>query len=150
MSHTFTQLTVHIVFSTKGRARLIPTARAARIHAYLASLINGRFGFAREVGGTHDHVHILFDIKQVESVADCMESVKSVSSGWIHDTLPDLRDFAWQEGYGAFSVSASSIPRVRAYIQGQEAHHATRSFEDEFRALLKRHGIQYDERYLWK
>ncbi|MBM4037935.1 MAG: IS200/IS605 family transposase [Planctomycetes bacterium] len=150
MSHTFTQLTVHAVFSTKERRRLIPADHAKRIHGYMATLINNRFGFAREIGGTPDHVHILFDIKQVECVADCMEAVKSVSSGWVHDTFPDLRDFAWQEGYGAFSVSASSIPRVRAYIRGQEAHHKTRSFEDEFKALLKRHGIQYDERYLWK
>jgi len=150
MSHTFTQLTVHAVFSTKERRRLIPADQAKRIHGYMATLINNRFGFTREIGGASDHIHILFDIKQVECVADCMEAVKSVSSGWIHDTLSGLRDFAWQEGYGAFSVSASSIPRVRAYIQGQEAHHKTRSFEDEFKALLKRHGIQYDERYLWK
>jgi len=150
VSHTFTQLTVHAVFSTKERRRLIPADQGTRTHGYIATLINNRFGFIREIGGTPDHVHILFDIKQVECVTDCMESVKSVSSGWIHDTFPDLREFAWQEGYGAFSVSASSIPRVRAYIQGQEAHHKTRSFEDEFKALLKRHGIQFDERYLWK
>ena len=150
MSHTFTQLTIHAVFSTKERRRLIPADHAQRIHGYIATRINSRFGFTRDVGGTADQVHVLFDIKQVESVADCMEAVKSVSSGWIHDTFPDLRDFAWQEGYGAFSVSASSIPRVRAYIRGQEAHHATLSFEDEFRALLKRHGTQCDERYLWK
>lgn len=150
MSHTFTQLTVHAVFSTKERRKLIPAAHAKRIHAYMASLINDRFGFTREIGGSADHVHILFDIKQVESVADCMEAVKSVSSGWVHDTFAGLRDFAWQEGYGAFSVSASSIPRVRAYLRGQEEHHKARPFEDEFKALLKRHGIQYDERYLWK
>jgi len=150
VSHTFTQLTVHAVFSTKNRRDLIPDALAKRIHGYMATTLNERFGFTREIGGTPNHVHILFDIRQVECVADCMEVVKSVSSGWIHDTFPELRDFAWQEGYGAFSVSASSIRRVKDYILGQAQHHQDRSFEDEFKALLKRHGIEYDERYLWK
>jgi len=150
MSHTFTQLTVHAVFSTKGRRNLLPDAHRGRILRYMATIINNRFGFTREIAATANHVHILFDIKQAECVADCMEVVKSVSSGWVHKTFPALRDFAWQEGYGAFSVSASAIPRVAAYLRGQEAHHRKRSFEDEFLALLRKHGVQFDERFLWK
>ena len=150
MSHTFTKLTVHAVFSTQNRLRLIRDDRSERIHAYLASLINDGFGFAREVGGTDDHVHILFDFKQTVTIADCMRDVKSVSSGWVHETFPDLWDFAWQEGYGAFTVSASAIPRVKEYIRNQAQHHRKRSFKEEFVALLDKHGVEYDPRYLWK
>jgi REP element-mobilizing transposase RayT len=148
MSHTFTQLTTHAVFSTKERRSLLADGRRERVHGYLASLINGQFGFTREIGGARDHVHVLFDLAPTVSVAECMRNIKSVSSRWVHDTFRDLRDFAWQEGYGAFSVSASSIERVRQYIGNQEQHHGRRSFEEEFKALLEKHGIAYDPQYL--
>ncbi|HPD15547.1 MAG TPA: IS200/IS605 family transposase [Planctomycetota bacterium] len=149
MSHTFTQLTCHAVFATKGRREMIKDRLRSRLYHYLVSTINNQLGFAREVGGTANHLHVLFDVHQSVAVADAIRVIKSVSSGWIHETFPDLRDFAWQEGYGAFSVSASLAFRVRAYIQGQEEHHRRRSFEDEFVALLKKHGIAYDPAHLW-
>jgi len=150
MSHTFVRLTVHAVFSTKERLPLLKAPDRERIWAYMADVINEEHGFAREVGGTDDHVHILFDIAQTNAVADCMRDVKAKSSGWIHRELPDIWGFAWQEGYGAFSVSASLVPRVRRYIQTQERHHRRRSFKDEFLALLDKHGVEYDRRYLWR
>jgi len=149
MSHTFTQLTYHAVFSTKGRHEFISEDLGARLYPYIGSTINNELGFTRQIGGTANHLHILFDLRQTAAVADCMRVIKSVSSGWIHDTFAKLSEFGWQEGYAAFSVSASAIPRVKAYIQNQEEHHRTRSFEDEFIALLDRHGIEYDPRYLW-
>ena len=150
MSHTFVRLTVHAVFSTKDRRPLLKEPHRERIWAYMASIINNEFGFAREVGGTADHVHILFDIHQSGAVADCMREVKSKSSGWIHEEFPDIPGFAWQEGYGAFSVSASLVGKVKGYIRGQEAHHRRRSFKDEFIALLDKHGVEYDPRYVWR
>ena len=149
MSHTFTQLTDHVVFSTKERVELISPGLRARLYPYILTTINNQRGFARQIGGTADHVHILFDLHQSVALADCVRDIKSASSGWIHDTFPELRDFAWQEGYGAFSVSASAIPRVKSYIENQERHHRVRSFQDEFIALLDRHGIEYDPRHVW-
>jgi REP element-mobilizing transposase RayT len=120
-----------------------------RLYPYIVSTVNNQLGFTREIGGTANHLHILFDVHQTIAVADAIRVIKSVSSGWIHDTFPYLRDFAWQEGYGAFSVSASVMARVRAYIQGQEKHHGRSSFEEEFVALLEKHGIAYDPMHLW-
>ncbi len=149
MSHTFTQLTCHAVFATKGRREMIKDRLRPRLYPYIIAAINNQLGHAREIGGTANHLHILLDLHQSVAVADAIRVIKSVSSGWVHDAFPDLRDFAWQEGYGAFSVSASVAARVKAYIQGQEEHHRRRSFEEEFVALLKKHGIAYDPAHLW-
>ncbi len=150
MSHTFTQLTVHAVFGTKERRAVIPEAIQPRLHPYMAAALNDGFGMSREVGGTADHVHVLFDLDKNVSVADSMRHVKSVSSGWVHNTFPELREFGWQPGYGAFSVSASAISEVSQYIRDQPEHHKKGSFEQEFRALLAKYGISYDERFLWR
>jgi putative transposase len=150
MSHTYTQLTYHVVFSTDGRRALISERVRAKLHAYLGAAINDSFGRVRRVGGTADHVHMLLDLHQSHAIADCLRVVKSNSSAWVHETFPRLRDFAWQEGYGAFSVSASAISRVATYIETQEEHHRRVSFREEFIALLERHGIEYDEKYLWR
>jgi len=149
MSHTFTQLTCHAVFATKGRREMIKDTLRPRLYPYIVSTISHQLGFARAVGGTANHLHILFDVHQSVAVADAIRVIKSVSSGWIHHTFPHLLDFAWQEGYGAFSVSASSVPRVAEYVRGQEKHHQRRSFEEEFVALLRKHGIAYDPAHLW-
>ena len=113
-------------------------------------------GIAREnkmkalaVGGTADHVHILLALPSTISIAKAMQLIKGGSSKWISDTFPMLRNFTWQEGYGAFSISISGIDDTIAYIQNQEEHHRGRTFEEEFLSFLKRHGIAYDERYIW-
>jgi REP element-mobilizing transposase RayT len=148
MPHTYSQINVHLVFSTKERRRLIMDLLRGRLYPYLTALVNNDFGFARAIGGTRDHVHILADVRTGVCVSDLVRSVKSISSGWIRRNVPRQGGFAWQEGYGAFSVSASSIPAVREYVESQEVRHRARSFEDEFKALLHKHGVRFEERYL--
>jgi REP element-mobilizing transposase RayT len=149
MSHTFTQLTVHSVFSTKGRRDQIPESRRPRIDGFMAAMINREFGFAREVGGTANHTHVLFDLSPSVALADCMRELKCVSSGWVHNTFPEMGEFNWQPGYGAFSVSGSAIPEVKEYVRNQARRHRGGSFEEEFQLLLEKHGIAYDARHLW-
>lgn len=99
------------------------------------------------VGGTSDHVHLLFELKATHTLADFMRELKKASSIWVHEEIP-LRTFAWQEGYAAFTVSASGLEEVRRYIENQEEHHRERSFQDELKIMLQRSGVKFDERYL--
>ena len=105
---------------------------------------------AIEIGGVEDHIHILLSLPSTMAVAKALQWIKGGSSKWIHETFPEQRLFAWQEEYGAFSVSVSQLDKTIAYIKGQEAHHRKMTFQEEFLALLKKHRIEYDERYLWK
>jgi REP element-mobilizing transposase RayT len=146
MPSTHTSLHFHIVFSTKDRKPTITDP--ARVHAFLGGVIRTLDAIPLEVGGIDDHVHLLAGLKPVHSVADVVRIVKTESSRWVHDELNERR-FAWQEGYGAFTVSRSNIGAVRNYIAGQHEHHRTRSFQDEYRELLEKHEIAFDERYLW-
>ena len=148
MPSTHTSLHYHLIFSTKGRVASIEPSARARIHAYLGGVIRGIGAVALEVGGTADHVHLLVGLKPTHTLADVLRVLKGDSSKWIHEEL-GLKDFAWQEGYGAFTVSKSDLDAVRGYVQDQEQHHQKRSFQEEYRALLERHGIELDERYLW-
>ncbi|MBP7864569.1 MAG: IS200/IS605 family transposase [Acidobacteria bacterium] len=149
MAHTFTQITLHFVFSSKGRACFLKKPLRDRLFPYMVRIVNEEFGQVREIGGTEDHVHLLTEISKDVSAANLMRDLKSRSSGWVHREF-DLPGFGWQEGYGAFSVSMSAIDRVREYIRGQEAHHRRMSFQEEFLRMLQRHGIEYDEKYIWK
>jgi len=150
MGHTFSNLLVHVIFSTKNRKPTIVDAIRERLYAYMAGVARKEFGWARRIGGTSDHVHGLLELRTDVSIAHAMNRWKSLSSGWVHKTFPELRDFAWQSGYGVFSVSSSKAPDVIAYIDGQREHHRHRSFEEEFLEFLKRHGIQYDPGHVWK
>jgi len=149
MPQSYCSLLYHIVFSTKDRQGSLVLDVQDRVHAYLGGAIRDEGGVAIVVNGTDDHVHILAQLRQDKSVADVLRSIKANSSGWIHRTFNRMQQFGWQNGYGAFTVSRSHIDRVRGYIQRQEAHHKTRSFQEEFVALLKAHGIEYDPTYLW-
>ncbi|MGH9554851.1 MAG: IS200/IS605 family transposase [Terriglobales bacterium] len=100
------------------------------------------------IGGTDDHIHILLSLPATITLAKAMQTLKGVSSKWIHDTFSEKKSFAWQEGYGAFSVSISQIPKTAAYINNQQQHHKKQSFEEEFVLFLKRHGIEYDPRFV--
>jgi hypothetical protein len=102
------------------------------------------------IGGIPDHVHILARVHQQTALSDLMRVLKSRSSGWVHDTFPDRQSFAWQSGYGAFTVSYSQLDKVEAYIQNQEEHHRVKSFQDEFREFLRAHGLEPDEEHMWE
>jgi putative transposase len=146
MPSTHLSLHYHIVFSTKERRALIRDP--ARVHAYLGGVVRSLDGVPLEIGGVKDHVHLLVGLNATHRVADVLRSIKGESSRWIHEELGE-RMFGWQEGYSAFTVSRSLLPTVRRYVQRQERHHRTRSFADEYRELLEKHEIEFDERYLW-
>lgn len=133
MPSTHTSLHYHLVFATKGRTPSIEPTLHARIHSYLGGVIRGIEGIALDIGGTADHVHLLVGLKPTHTLADVLRILKGDSSKWIHEEL-GLKDFAWQEGYGAFTVSKSDVDDVRRYVQNQEEHHRKRSFQEEYRA----------------
>ncbi len=148
MPSTYTSLHYHLIFSTKNRHRLIADLWRERLHAYLGGSTRRSGGVAEAVGGTADHVHLLIGLSATHRLADVLREIKSASSEWVHQKL-GVADFSWQEGYGAFTVSASMIPTVKRYIAQQEEHHRRRTFQEEYLAFLKQSGIDYDERYLW-
>jgi REP element-mobilizing transposase RayT len=145
---SYTNLLYHIVYGTKNRLPLITTELRPRLHDYLGGIVNGLHGTPLEINGTADHVHVLARIQPVISISEFLSKFKSISSGWARRQTQ--KRFNWQVKYGAFSVSASQVERVQNYIRNQEAHHAQISFEEEFRALLKSHGIEFEEKYLWE
>ena len=119
------------------------------LYAYLGGLTRAQKGRSYGINGTADHVHLLVSLPPTVAISDALRFLKSNSSGWVHDKWPKRRTFAWQLGYGAFSVSKSNVPEVLKYIANQEAHHRKLSFKEEFIEFLKKHEIEYDERYLW-
>ncbi len=149
MAHTFTSLLVHVIFSTRDRAPLIADVIRADLHAYLGGILRELRATPVVIGGTADHVHVLMQTPADLAVADCLRVVKANSSRWVKEKWPERRAFGWQGGYGAFSVSESSRAKVICYIQGQAGHHLKMSFQDEFLGLLRRHGVEFDERYVW-
>src|SRR6266481_8635722 len=141
MSHTYTQNIIHVVSSTKGRAKLIPKEFQPRMWAYAAGICKNHEILVHAVGGIDDHVHLLIQIPPSLSLANAVNAIKSNSSRWACE---QGHKFAWQQGYAAFSVSASLVPTVVRYIQNQESHHKKMTFDAEFLALLKKHGVEYD------
>ena len=148
MASTFTAIHVHMVFSTKNRERWIAPAIEGRLWAYLGGIASENGLKPIEIGGVEDHIHALLGIAPTLAVSRVAQLLKGGSSQWIHATFPDLRGFAWQDGYGAFSVSQSALAEVTAYVRSQREHHRTRTFDEEYRLFLKKHGIHFDEKYL--
>lgn len=147
MPQSLSQVLIHAVFSTKNREAMIPPAIRPRLHAYLATVLDEHGCHSLQVGGTDDHVHALFALSRTLTIADAIKQMKTGSSQWMKTQLGTT--FWWQAGYGAFSVAASQKVQVIKYIQGQEAHHRLVTFQDEFRRLLKRYEVAWDERYVW-
>jgi REP element-mobilizing transposase RayT len=143
MPHTYANIFVHCVFSTKERRPLIPVARTTELHAYLGGIARGEGLSLIAAGGTANHLHLLFVLPATCSLAHAVQKLKGSSSLWMGG------GFAWQEGYGAFSVSPSQVEVVKGYIENQEEHHRKRNFEQEFVILLRSCGIEYDERYVF-
>ena len=140
----------HCVFSTKERLPLITPELQERLWPFLGGIARQNKMKAIEVGGVADHVHILLSLPATLAVSKAMQLIKGGSSKWIHETFPEYRAFAWQDEYGAFSVSVSQLDKTIEYIRGQEEHHRKMTFQEEFLALLKKHHVEYDQRYLWK
>jgi putative transposase len=150
MPQSLVQIYVHLVFSTKNRRPFLRDAALRhRLHAYLTGICNNQQSPAITVGGVEDHVHILCRLSKTLDVSVLIRELKRDSSKWVKDQDSALSDFAWQNGYGAFSVSPSHVEPLRYYIANQEEHHHTESFQDEFRRLCKKYGIELDERYAW-
>jgi REP element-mobilizing transposase RayT len=149
MAHSFVHLLVHIVFSTKDRRPCMDGDLPTRLFPYVGGIVRELDGHALAIGGMPDHIHLLVSLPQTRAVADVLRVVKANSSRWVHETWAERRDFAWQTGYGAFSVSQSNRETVQRYIEHQAEHHRKLSFQEEFRALLRKHGLEYDEHYAW-
>ncbi len=148
MAHTYTSVVLHIIFSTKGRAALLNPDLRERLFPYMGGIIRDLKGVAWIINGMEDHVHILASLPATVALSDFMREIKSVSSGWVRDTFPQCREFGWQGGYAAFSVSKSNLEVVRAYIAKQQEHHARKTFQTEYLEFLDRHGIEYDPRFV--
>jgi len=149
MPQSLSKVILHIIFSTKNREPWLDSAVRPRMHAYLATICRDLGGEALRVGGVADHVHIVTTLPRTLSQAELIEQIKKPSSKWIKALEAGYRGFFWQRGYGTFSVSPSQLEAVLQYVQAQEEHHCTRTFQEEYRELLGRHDVAFDERYVW-
>jgi REP element-mobilizing transposase RayT len=147
VSQSLARNVVHLVFSTKNRSPFIRAEVRDGLFAYLAGALNGLQCPAIKVGGVEDHVHLLFVLSKTLALCEAVKEVKQSSSIWAKEHVHT--DFYWQTGYGAFSVSRSNEDQVTEYIANQEEHHKKRTFQNEFRAFLRKHGIEWDEKYVW-
>jgi REP element-mobilizing transposase RayT len=149
MANTYASLHYHIIFSTKNRERWITPDVEPRLWAYLGGIARDNKIQTLKIGGTADHVHLVLGLPPTLALSKAVQLLKGGSSKWIHETFPVLRQFGWQDGYGAFTVSKSHIAEVIRYVETQREHHRRRTFQEEFRAFLDRHDVEYDEQYIW-
>lgn len=150
MPQSLAQIYLHIVFSTKDRRPFLTDSTIRNdLHSYLGGTCNRLDCPVLRVGGVSDHVHILCRLGRTISVADLIRELKRDSSQWVKQRHADLNDFYWQNGYGAFSISPTHVEQVCHYIANQEQHHQTISFQDEFRRLLTKYRLSWDERFVW-
>jgi len=140
---------LHIIFSTKDREPWLDSKARPRMHAYLATVCRDLGSKFVHVGGVSDHVHIVTNLPRTVSTAEFIEQIKKTSSKWIKTVYEKYRGFRWQRGYGVFSVSQSQLHAVVRYIDAQQEHHRTRSFQEEYRDILRKHGVDFDEQYVW-
>ncbi|MGD9589275.1 MAG: IS200/IS605 family transposase [Pyrinomonadaceae bacterium] len=148
MANTYSQIYLHIVFSTKNREPFIHRDVEERVWAFMGGIAKRHKMTPIQIGGIEDHAHVLVGTPTTISASQAVKAIKGDSSKWIHEEFDELRSFGWQDGYGVFSVSRSAVPDVVDYIKRQREHHTGRSFEDEYRTLLKLHDIDFDEGYL--
>jgi REP element-mobilizing transposase RayT len=146
--HTFTSILTHCVWTTKNPEPLLTSDLRERLWPYLAGIARENKVKALAIGGVVDHVHMLISIPPTLPVAKIVQLLKGNSSKWIPETFPKLHAFGWQEGYSAFSIGISAVDATMAYIRNQAEHHRTRTFRTEFMAMLRRHGLDHDERIL--
>jgi REP element-mobilizing transposase RayT len=140
---------IHIVFSTKYREPLIKESVESELYAYLGGICNNLECHSIKIGGFTDHIHILCLLSKKIALMKLVEEIKSHSSKWIKTKGDDYKNFYWQDGYGAFSVNPSEVDVVINYIANQKEHHRKKTFQDEYRAFLKKYNVEYDEQYVW-
>ena len=148
MANTYTSLFCHLVFSTKNREPWLIPAIEQRIWSYLGGVARAHKITPLQIGGIEDHIHALVMARPTIAVFEIAKFLKGDSSKWIHEEFSNMATFAWQDGYGGFSVSKTDVPDVIRYIQNQREHHRRKTFREEYVDLLRAHGVQYDERYL--
>ena len=149
VSSTLTNLLVHIVFSTKGREPIISNEYRGRLYSYIGGIIRSEGAEPLCIGGVEDHVHVATKIKSNHALSDLVRKIKANSSKWINDNHLSRGRFAWQNGYGGFSVSTSQIEKVRIYIENQAEHHKKKTFKEELIEILEKHGVDFDPKYMW-
>lgn len=149
MPQSLAKIYIHLVFSTKNRERTLPDEIRADLHAYMGGILNGLGCSPIEINTEPDHAHLLFVMTRTETLGNVVGQLKKSANDWLRARGPQFTNFYWQGGYGAFSVSQSAVEEVREYIRTQREHHQRVSFQDEFRAFLKRYEIEFDERYVW-
>jgi|ERR1044072_4300160 REP element-mobilizing transposase RayT len=149
MPQSLANVAVHLVFSTKHRAPWLDEGVSSELYPYLVKTLDSLGCAAIQIGGVEDHVHLLFQLSRTATIAQVVEKTKTGTSKWVKGRWAHRPDFAWQSGYGIFSVEMDAVPNVKRYILNQPEHHRKVSFQDEFRALLEQHSIAYDERYVW-
>src|SRR5437870_147299 len=147
MASTYLSLHYHLVFGTKKREPFIAPQWGSRLHEYLGGTISGLGGFPQAVGGVADHVHVLVGLKATHCLADVLRELKKASSVWVHEAI-GLQEFAWQEGYAAFTVSPTARRAVKSYIANQEEHHRAKSLREELIEMLNKARVEFEERYL--
>jgi putative transposase len=150
VTHSYVNLLYHVVFSTKDREALIVEALQPRLYEYVGGIVRKHGGVPLAVNGTEDHLHLFAKLRQDGALSDVIRDLKASSSGWMHKVFPDLKDFAWQRGYGAFTVSASKAGVVKRYVERQKVKHREQGFKEEFLGFLRANGVEFDERYLWQ
>lgn len=149
MPQSLAVLHLHLIFSTKDRTPFLFSGIREALHSYLAGVLKEIGCHPIIINSMDEHIHLLFDLGRTVAISQVVESLKTGSSKWLKTRDPKLAHFAWQSGYGAFAVSESNVPAVLEYIRDQAEHHQTRTFQDEYRVFLERHGLTYDEKYVW-
>jgi putative transposase len=148
MGQSLAQIYLHVVFSTKLRKPYLQNRDLqAELHAYLAGACRNLDSPSLQIGGIEDHVHVLCQLSKTISISELVRELKRESSKWLK---PTIATFQWQQGYGAFSVSPSHVDGLKDYIRNQQEHHTTETFQDELRRLLRKYGVEFDERYVWE
>lgn len=150
MAQSLSSILIHLIFSTKHREPFITAEIESELHPYMAKIFRELKSPSLTIGGTYDHIHILFSLGRVIAIADLVEEVKTNTSKWIKTKGPEFKNFHWQSGYGAFSIGQSSVAAVKRYIRNQKEHHRRITFQDEYRKFLKAYKVDYDERFVWE
>ena len=149
MPQSLSNVVIHVIFSTKERLPCLNPTLRPKLHAYLATVARNAGCECYRAGGVADHVHLAIRLSRTITIANLMEELKTSSSAWLKKQSPETAGFSWQRGYGCFSVSPSDLEKLCAYIDNQEEHHRTQTFQEEFRMFLERYRVEYNEAYVW-